>query len=167
MADTHRIVRSLFTVSLDLTGSTTFDFANQQLVALAQSYSLDTTVNTQNLVANDLADPAGVAEWNFPEPTDKGWTVTVDSLYLLEDAVNPNYDITDKTAPAPVLDALVAGTRVWVAGHDSDAGTGSTVPWYGQGLITSYNQAGTIDEHHTYSLVVTGQGQIQTALILT
>jgi hypothetical protein len=167
MADTSRIVRSLFTVSLDLTGAATFDFANQQPVALAQSYSLDTVVNTQNLVANDLADPAGAAEWNFPEPTDKSWTVTVDNLYLLDDAVNPNYDPTGKTAPAPVLDALKAGTRVWVAGADSDATTGATVPWYGQGLITTYNQAGTIDEYHTYSMTVTGQGEIQTALLLT
>jgi len=167
MADTHRIVRSLFTVFLDLTGGAVFDFSNLDPVALAQSYSLDTTVNTQNLVANDLADPSGVAEWNFPEPTDKSWTVSCDNLYLLEDAVNPNYDIELKTPPAPVLEALIVGTRVWVAGADSDAAVGATIPWYGQGLITTYNQAGTIDEYHTYSLVITGQGQIQTGLTLT
>ena len=167
MADTSRIVRSLFTVSLDLTGAATFDFLNQEPVALAQSYSLDTTVNTQSLVANDLADPAGVAEWTFPEPTDKSWTVSVDSLLLIVDALNPNYDPTGKTEPGPVLEALKVGTIVWVAGADSDAAVGSTIPWYGQGLITTYNQAGTIDEYHTYSLVVTGQGEIQTALTLT
>ena len=167
MADTHRIVRSLFTIFLDLTGAATFDFTTLQPVALAQSYTLDTVVNTQNLVAIDLADPSGAAEWNFAEPTDKSWTVNVDNLYLITDAIAPNYDPTDKEVPEDILQALVDGTIVWVAGADSDAVTGAIIPWYGQAIITGYNQAGTIDEFHTYSAVLTGLGPIQTALTLT
>lgn len=165
MADTHRIVRSLMTVFVDTTGTEPFDPVNLQPVALAQTYNLTTAVATQNLVANDLADPSGAAEWVVPEPTEKSWTLSADSLVLVEDAVNPNYDPTGKVIPSDILDVLIAGNKIFVALMDSTAASGDTIPQYGTALITGFDQSGSIDEYHTWSLTATGLGPINSNFV--
>ena len=153
------------TVFIDPTGNPTFDWTLMVPMALAQSYNLDTTVATQNLTANDLADGATVANWTFAEPTEKSWTLTTDQLLLNED-VNGTYDPTGKAFNDDAIAALKAGTVVWVAIVDSDAVNPDVVPLYGQGIVTGYNQSGNIDEFHTYSMVVTGQGELLTDAVV-
>lgn len=166
MPNTHRIVKSLLTVFLDDTGSTSFTWANMQPYALAQSYSVDTQVATQNLVPNDLADPDGTAQWADPEPTEKSWTVTIDNLVVLPEATNPNYDPAGKKTQADSITALKAGTYVWVAVTDAGSDTGDTVPLYGRGLVTAYNQSGSTNEYHTASATITGQGELLDSFVI-
>ena len=162
---THRIVRDLLTVWFDLTGAATFDFTNMEVVALAQSYNLDTNVATNSLVANDLANPAGGAEWARPEPTEKTWTLSCDQLLLSPEA-GGEYDATSKVTNEAAFPVLKAGTLVWVMVGDSDLASGDTIPLYGQAYLTTYSQAGTIDEWHTYSLTATGVGELLDQLVI-
>jgi hypothetical protein len=164
---THRIVRSLLTVFVDKTASPTFDWTNLEPIALAQSYSLDVTVNTNSLVANDLADASGAAEWAVPEPSDKSWTLTTDSLVLIADTGNPEYDPTGKVINPDIINSLKQGDLVWVAIADSTATSGDTVPLYGQALITGYSQNGSIDEYHTYTASFTGSGELLDTFAIT
>jgi len=167
MADTHRIVRSLLTVFLDLSGSPTFVFANLKPIALAQSYTFDIVKATQSLVANDLADPTGAAAWASPEPTEKSWTATTDALVLIEDSANPNYDPALKSIGSEILTAFKDDVLVWVALLDSDAATGDTIPLFGQAIVTGFSQSGTIDEYHTYTTTFTGEGEIGDSFTIT
>lgn len=167
MANTHRIVRSLMTVFLDTSGTEPFDFANLEPVALAQSYTLDVVKNTQSLTPNDLADPTGTAQWNLPEPTDKGWTLTTDALVLIADADEPEYDPLGKVATDALLTAFKADILVWVAIVDSDAGSGDVVPIYGLAHVTGYSQNGNIDEWHTATLSLEGSGELLDTLTIT
>ena len=137
-----------------------------EVVALAQSYNLDTNVATNSLVANDLADPVGDAEWVRPEPTEKSWTLSSDQLLLRVDPTG-EYDATDKKTNDVIFPVLKAGTQVWVVIGDSTLASGETIPLYGRGYITTYSQAGTIDEFHTYSITITGVGELLDNLVIT
>ena len=157
---THRIVRSLLTVFVDDTPKTVFDFNELEPVALAQSYTLDTTKNTQSLTPNDLADPTGAAPWNVPEPTDKGWTLSTDALVLLVDAAAPEYDPTGKIFNEGLFQLFKLDDKIWVAIVDSDAVENDVVPLYGQAVVTGFSQNGNMDEFHTYTMSFEGVGEL-------
>ena len=166
---THDIVRSLLTIHLDLSPAIpgTFDPTSMEPVALAQSYTLDATVATQSLVANDLADPAGTAEWIRPEPTEKSWTVTSDQFVLRANAVDGGFDATGKATNEDIYPVLSTGTIVFVAIMDAGSTTGDVIPFFGEAIITNYSQNGTIDEFHTYSITLTGVGELFDHLTIT
>ena len=159
---THDIVRSLLTIHLDLSpvDPNLIVPADMLPVALAQSYTLDSTVATQSLVANDLANPIGTAEWIRPEPTEKSWTVTSDQLVLRANAVDGEFDATGKVTNEEVFPVLSNGDRVIVAIMDAGSIAGDVIPFYGSAIITNYSQNGTIDEYHTYSITLTGIGEL-------
>lgn len=151
----HRIVKSSMTVFADLSANSSWSSAEP--MALAQTYSFDSNVATQNLTANDLSDAEGQSTWVDPEPSEKGWTIATDALVLIDDISNPNYDPSGKNYQNKVIQALKEGMYVWV-GVKSTIAPGDA-PLVGYGQVTAFNQSGSTNEYHTYSFTVTGNGE--------
>ena len=160
MALDYELVKSKLTVFVQSASVDTFDASTAYAVAIAQSYTLDETGDTQEVI--DLADCD--SDWSNPEVNKKSWSLSVDSLLLRPNTGAGTIDIYDKYDPY----ALAAGDIVWVVVGDASCGTpydaasglGELAYKYGKAVVTSVSQAGTTDDFHTISATFTGKGAL-------
>lgn len=166
MAKDHELVKSRLTVFIDTSYSDDWATAKAAMtpIALAQSYNLDETGDTQEVV--DLADTD--SDWSNPEVSKKSWTLSCDSLLLRNNASSGTLDIETKYKQHE----LVVGDLVWVAIADVvDEGADQVndgLPYskdmlikYGRAVVTSVNRSGTVNDFHTVSATFSGKGALR------
>lgn len=157
MANNREFVKSKLTVFMDVSAG--WASASQKPVAVAQSYTLDETGETREVV--DLGDADSL--WGNPEINKQTWNMSVDSL-VMRPQTDPsaNFDTTNKKE----LTSIKIGDIVWVAVADNKAGvidssatTGFTYR-YGKGVVTGKSQSGTVNDIHTISVTIDGKGAL-------
>ena len=157
MALEYEIIKSQLTVFVQDSSIDTFDASLAYPVALAQSYTLDETGDTQEV--QDLCDAA--AEWASPEVNRKSWTLSTDTLLLRNVGAN-NGTITLGVKKDAYQ--LSLGDIVWcVVGDAVDCSepSGTEIAYkYGKAVITALSQAGSVGEFQTLSVTFTGKGEL-------
>jgi hypothetical protein len=156
MANNREFVKSKLTVFLDVSAG--WAEASQKPVGIAQSYTLDESGDTREVV--DLGDADSL--WSNPEVNKQSWTLSVDSLVLRPATVNATYDASGRVE----LTSVKLGDNVWCAIADNKVGVidnsvGTAFQYrYGKGTVTSKSQSGTVNDIHTISLTITGKGEL-------
>lgn len=158
MAQDKELVKSKLTVFVQDGSTDTFDASLAFAIAIAQSYSLDESGDTQEVI--DLA--ACDSDWANPEVNKKNWTLQADSLLLRDNVASGSIDIYDKYNPYPIN----IGDITWVVLGDASCGA----PYnpvsdnlnyrYGKAVVTSVSQTGNTDDFHTLSVTFTGKGAL-------
>ena len=159
MALDYEIIKNRMTVFVQDSSVSTFDPSLAYACAIAQSYSLDLSGDTQEVI--DMADCE--SEWASPEVNKKSWTLSVDSLLLRNiGGGNGTIDIFDKYNPYQ----LEIGDIVWCVIGDASCGspynpnsTGISYR-YGKAVVTGINQSGNTDDFHTISATFNGKGAL-------
>ena len=158
MAQDRELVKNKMTVFVQDASVDTFDPSLAYAIAIAQSYSLDLSGDTQEVI--DLASCD--AEWANPEVNKKNWTLSCDSLLLRNNATSGTIDIYDKFDPYP----LEIGDITWVVLGDASCGdpynpqSDGIAYRYGKAVVTSLSQTGNTDDFHTLSVTFTGKGSL-------
>ena len=158
MALNYQIVKEQLTVFAQDASIATFDASLAYPIALAQSYTLDETGDTQEV--QDLC--SAQADWANPEVNKKNWTLTTDTLLLRPVATDTGtVDIGSKK------DAynLTLGQNLWCVVGDASMCTSPLVAnlkyRYGLATVTSKSQSGNVGEFHTLSVTFTGKGELK------
>lgn len=154
----YEIVKNRMTVFVQDVSVATFDPSLAYAVAIAQSYTLDESGDTQEVI--DLADCD--SDWANPEVSKKNWTLSVDTL-LLRPLVTGTTNIGNKFNSYD----LKVGDITWVVVGDAPCATpfnpaDSSLGYkYGKAVVTSLSQSGTPGEFHTLSATFTGKGELK------
>jgi hypothetical protein len=157
MANNREFVKSKLTVFIDVSAG--WASASQKPIGIAQSYTLDESGETREVV--DLGDADSL--WANPEINKQSWTLSVDSLVLRPaTGTVATYDASGKVEATNIK----IGDMVWVSVADNKLGVidnsvGTGFPFrYGKGVITAKSQAGTVNDIHTVSLTISGKGAL-------
>ena len=163
MALDKELIKSKLTVFVQATDVATFDPDSAYAIAIAQTYTLDESGDTSEVI--DLADCD--SDWSNPEVVKKSWTLSCDSLLLRDNTASGTIDIGDKYDP--YASQLGVGDITWLAVGDASCGgpydisTGSisTLKYrYGKAVVTSVSQSGNTDDFHTLSVSFSGKGEL-------
>lgn len=136
---------------------TATEAANMKAIALAQSYSVNQSIETEEVA--ELADLS--ADWANPEGTKKSYEISFEGLVFRQDAEGSYaYDDTQKTLGN---ESLKIGDVIFFALQDFDGNAvdGSLFKKYGKGMVTSIEETGSVGSIHTYSVTIQGKGELK------
>ena len=162
---TKEIVKSKLVLWIDKTTDKTLDVdsyddadaANMRAIALAQSYNLSQSGETEEIteLASAESDSAN------PEVIKSSYNLSFDSLLLrvVASGGNYKYDDLEKMEGSSLA---IGETFFWALTDFLETGFDATkVIAYGKGTVTGKEISGTVSSMHTYSVTIAGKGKVK------